>query len=124
MGAGWPKTDRLFSSARWAKAKAVVALNWRPGSYRANTAKGGPIGRSRNRPFKNAGHRAMRRVFSSFPSCPYPKSNPEILVMKPAENRPRQNHASSLHCTWTGASLLNDKCARSVSDRIDSTRVH
>src|SRR3984893_9816658 len=32
--------------------------------------------------------------------CPYRKSNPEVLVMKPAENRPRQNHASSLHCTW------------------------
>jgi hypothetical protein len=56
--------------------------------------------RSRNRPFKVAGHRAMRRVFPTFPSCPYRKSNPEILVMKSAENRPRQNHSSSLHCTW------------------------
>lgn len=27
-----PKTDRLLSSDRW--AKAVVALEWRPGSYR------------------------------------------------------------------------------------------
>src|SRR3984893_4833090 len=33
-------------------------------------------------------------------TCPYRKSNPEVLMMKPAENRPRQNHASSLHCTW------------------------
>jgi hypothetical protein len=31
-GRSWPKTDRLLSSGRW--AKAVATLEWRPGSHR------------------------------------------------------------------------------------------
>jgi len=96
---------------RWAKLRHFPVKRWHFACLTRGEPKGvvgGPRpteGRHLN-PQNDALVTAEKGVASTTPhTCPYRKSNPDLFVMQPAENRPRYNPAKGVHSTWNGRVL-------------------